>query len=110
MTNTQTPWIETYRARAAEVVTDVLPEPTLSSSEGDRVGIRVRTGYRLVQDRPTDCRWGCRCGECDGSVRILAGTVERIVWYADNSTEAVVLLDEGGRHNVTVVSAHGDVC
>jgi hypothetical protein len=90
-------------------------------AEGDRIQVPVLRGYTLEQDRPMACRtygqyangsygWGCKCGECHGNTILYPGTVERVVYYADNSTEVEVLCDDGTRRITQPVPPHGDVC
>lgn len=91
--------------------------------EGDRVTVPVLTGYKLTQERPFECRgWsrhpetgeyggGCKCGEnCDGATTLHEGTVERVIYWADNSIESTVLCDDGERRTLHHVAPHGDVC
>lgn len=91
---------------------------------GSRITVTLLEGYKLVQDRPFDCRgWsrdprfedgrysgGCKCGTCNGTKREVEGTVDKTVYWMDNSIETFVDLDEGGRHIIRHKAPSGDVC
>lgn len=91
-------------------------------TEGERVEVPVLTGYKLVQNRPFECRsWspdpvtgkyssGCKCGECNGHTTVYEGTVERVIRWMDNSIEIIVACDDGETRRQTLVHPHGDVC
>lgn len=99
-----------------------LPEATMQSEPGTRVRVSELRGYVLHQDRPGPCRvWGidprtgkgshgCKCGECGGRTVTFAATVERVVFWADNSREVFVVDDDGERHIVRLAGPSGDVC
>ena len=90
--------------------------------QGDRVTISQLVGYRLVQERPFECRgWAldprsgrysgsCKCGECDGHTVTHSGTVEAIIYWADNSIEGTILCDDGVRRIERYAPPSGDVC
>lgn len=78
---------------------------------GERVDVPVLSGYKLVQERPYDCRFGCTCERgCNGTTTIYPGTVERVIYWADNSTEAVVACDDGETRRLMLAYPSGDVC
>lgn len=79
-------------------------------TEGQRVEVPVLSGYRLVQERPFDCRYSCKCGKCNGSTTCYPGVVSKIIYWADNSTEAVVKCDDGQERRMMLRAPHGDVC
>jgi hypothetical protein len=96
--------------------------------EGDRITVSKLTGYKLVQNRPMECRtWrpsslpenkgkytssceGACGGNCNGVTTYHEGTVEKVIFWADNSIEAQVRLDDGTIHTKQYVAPHGDVC
>ena len=97
--------------------------PTKTVNAGDRLDVPVLRGYKLVQERPFECRgWsphpvtgvyggGCKCGNnCHGETTVYPGTVEKVIYWADNSREAIVACDDGETRSVMLVHAHGDVC
>lgn len=79
-------------------------------AKGDRVDVHELHGYKLVQDRPFDCRPSCKCGKCNGQSTTHEGTVEKVYYYADNSVEAEVLCDDGKYRVLHLVAPHGDAC
>jgi len=79
-------------------------------TKGDRHTVNIRTGYRLAQNRPHDCRHVCVCGDCNGHTSAHPGTVERVIPYADNSVEINVRCDDGRVRRAMVVAPHGDRC
>jgi hypothetical protein len=79
-------------------------------NQGDRFSVSVLRGYRLVQNRPFECRPVCRCGECNGHTTVYDGTVERVIYWADNSIEVMVRCDDGELRYRRLVGPHGDVC
>ena len=84
---------------------------TLLPSIGDPYTIVRTPGYKLVQDRPFDCRNGrCQCGKCDGVRVECEGTVDRVVHYADNSIEVEVRMPDGRVMTDMVKAPSGDVC
>lgn len=83
---------------------------TQEVTEGGRVNIHHRPGMKLVQDRPFECRHGCKCGTCDGVLTEYPGTVDRIIYYADNSIVAYVDCDDGERRHIDLKASSGDPC
>ncbi len=91
-------------------------------ADGTRITVSILEGYKLSQNRPMECRtagtdprtgkwtFGCKCGTCNGVTREAEGTVERTVFWADNSIETFVALDEGGRHIIRHKMPSGDLC
>jgi hypothetical protein len=77
---------------------------------GDPFVITRRPGYKLIQNRPFDCRYSCRCGACNGVLTEHHGIVERVVYYADNSIEAEVRMADGTIMIDMVKSPSGDIC
>ena len=77
---------------------------------GDRFEVTELNGYRLVQDRPFACRPVCTCGACDGTRTRYPGTVTGIIAWMDNSTDAVVMCDDGVERRAMVDGPHGDLC
>lgn len=78
--------------------------------KGERLVVTRRLGYKLHQERPFNCRMGCECGTCDGTLHEYPGTVEQIIYYADNSIEAYVMCDDGERRMQRLSNPSGDVC
>lgn len=78
---------------------------------GARVTIARLSGYVLHQNRPMGCRrYGCKCGRCNGTTALLDGTSRGVVYYADNSIEAVVDLDDGTDFLARLKPPSGDPC
>jgi hypothetical protein len=106
---------------ATATLTATPPDPALFA-EGARVVVAVNRGYRLCQDRPFACRYSCKCGACDGTTTLHEGTSRGVAYYADNSIEALIVLDdeelvtgaavwpEAGRHIVRFRAPSGDAC
>lgn len=78
--------------------------------EGERTTVSERVGYKLAQNRPYSCRYLCECGECDGVVTEYEGTVEKMIYWMDNSVEAVVRCDDGETRSKMLRHPSGDVC
>ena len=95
---------------------------TTEPKEGDRYDVSVLTGYKLHQERPGLCnQWaphpdtgrytsGCKCGKCNGVTTVHPGTVERLIYWADNSREAIVKCDDGETRRVMLAPPSGDIC
>lgn len=92
-----------------------------NTREGDRVVVTELRGYRLSQDRPSACNWGpeadgrytsnCKCGgNCNGTSVEFPGTVDEIIYWADNSVEATVQCDDGERRRLRLRAPYGDLC
>lgn len=79
-------------------------------AKGDRVIVETITGYRLIQNRPFECRPMCKCGECNGVTLEYPGTVTKIIYWMDNSTDAVVMCDDGRERTKHILMPSGDVC
>ena len=79
-------------------------------SKGQRYTVHILTGYRTYSSRPLDCRMACQCGACNGVSTRKEGTVEDVVYYADNSVEVRVRTDDGDIVREMLVAPHGDVC
>ena len=86
--------------------------PTRIPEVGDRVSVEEVRGYKLIQERPFDCRGReCKCGKaCHGTWTTYPGVVEQVYYYADNSIEASVMCDDGQRRVLRLVAPHGDLC
>lgn len=90
------------------VVTDTtLPAHAIN---GGRIVVSQLEGYKLVQNRPLDCRHSCTCGECYGRKVAYPGTVVRTIHWADNSVETEVACDDGKTRMIQHVGPHGDLC
>lgn len=83
---------------------------TTYPTKGDRVVVPVLSGYKLVQNRPFDCRYSCHCGTCNGSTTEYPGTVDNVIYWADNSVEAEVRCDDGEMRLLRLKPPSGDVC
>ena len=83
---------------------------TTIPSKGDRVSVFEQQGYTLHQHRPGDCRGCCKCGECEGHSVEFPGTVDEVVYWADNSIEAMVACDDGQRRILRLSAPSGDPC
>jgi hypothetical protein len=91
-----------------------------TAKKGDRVIITELHGYRLVQERPFDCRgWskdprtgeyhgGCKCGTCDGETVYYPGTVWQRIYWADNSIDLGVRCDDGQLRTHQLTPPSGD--
>lgn len=75
-------------------------------TEGTEVAYSKLVGYKMIQNRPFECRPICKCGTCNGTTTKHTSTVKRVQNYMDNSVE--VKLADG--HNHMLVAPHGDVC
>ncbi len=73
---------------------------------GDPWTFTSHHGYRLVQERPYECRRLCRCGECNGTTVSSVETVTEVIRWADNAIEVVG--HKGSR--CEIVAPHGDAC
>lgn len=82
---------------------------TAEVKAGDRFTVEVRSGYRLVQDRPYECHYQCMCGECNGHIARYPGVVTRVIAWADNSIDAEVACDDGQTRTAQIDGPHGDV-
>ena len=81
---------------------------------------RAGGGLDMVEqdDRPETCRptavgnfYGyCKCGECLTERETRNMVVEKIIYYADNSTEATVRDEFNNAYQVMLVAPHGDAC
>lgn len=104
-----------------------MTQPTVDTPKGTHVAVDIHTGYVLHQHRPYECKtWlpdpdrkghyatRCRCGKCDGITTQMTGTYEGTTYWAENSIEGQVLLDEpvDGRayHTVHFAAPSGDRC
>lgn len=90
-------------ALAAELTAQRTGEPV----EGQRWVVGELTGYQLVQNRPLDHR-SCYCG--DGTTTYAAGTVVAITYWADNSRDCTVELEDGRKVTVQLAAPSGDAC
>ena len=95
-------------------------------SEGDRYTVSKLHGYKLSQERPFTCRgWrpsklhpgqytgdceGECGGNCNGTTTYHEGTVERVIYWADNSIDVEVRGDDGEMYRTQMVAPHGDRC
>lgn len=75
-------------------------------TKGTEVAYSKLVGYKMIQNRPFECRPTCKCGTCNGVTTHHTSTVESVISYMDNSVE--VKLADG--HNHMLVVPHGDVC
>ncbi len=64
------------------------------------------SGYRLVQDRPFNCRPACTCGECNGRSTTTTEEVREVIFWADNSVEVVSVTGRVAR----LRAPYGDAC
>ena len=83
---------------------------TRDPQTGDRFTVRVLSGYRLWQERPFECRPACVCGTCNGTTTEYPGMVDRVIYWADNSREAVVRCDDGKVRREMLAPPSGDAC
>ncbi len=101
---------------------------------GDKINVRLRWWkmpigkyeYRHEEGRvmlepdmrPESCRPGaplnfygkCVCGECQTDYEIREVEIDKITYFADNSTEATVLDEFDNRYQVMLDVPRGDVC
>lgn len=78
-----------------------LPEPTPETLPGTRVAATIRVGYQL--------------NVSPGRLEQRPGTYSQTVYWADNSVEGFILLDEpidGGTsvHTIVYSGPSGDIC
>lgn len=76
-------------------------------AKGQRRVVSELTGYLPVQHRELDHR-DCHCGS--GVTTYSVGTVTGLTWWADNSREAAVTLDDGRVVTVQLAPPSGDAC
>jgi len=68
--------------------------------------------------RPESCRptapgnfWGeCKCGECKTDYETREFVIDKIAYFADNSTEATVHDEFGNRYQIMLDPPRGDAC
>lgn len=80
---------------------------------GDPFTIEERSGYKLWQRRPFECRrGGCKCeaDPCNGTVTEYPGEVVDRTFWGDNSVDVIVLCEDGEKRRAQVVPPHGDLC
>ena len=92
-----------------------LPEATIDTPKGTRVRVSILWGYVYVQNRPAECRGACKCGECYGRTTWHAGEWQGVTYWADNSIDGQVKLDEPLANGYTYYTVHfsapsGDRC
>ncbi len=80
--------------------------------EGDVITIQKR---RHNPELPWECRYsyvhrqvGCNCNL--NEVYTVEFSVEKVIYFADNSIEAYGHLEDGTRYSEMLVAPHGDVC
>jgi hypothetical protein len=80
--------------------------------EGDVIAIQKR---RHNPELPWECRYsswhwqvGCNCNL--NEVYAVEFTVEKVIYFADNSIEAHGHLEDGTRYSEMLVAPHGDAC
>jgi hypothetical protein len=96
---------------------------TQTTKTGDRVIVSELVGYVLPQHRPFGCSgWrpsklkpgtytgDCECGRCNGHTERYPGTVDRIIEWADNSTEAGGAGDDRHERRMMIRPPSGDRC
>ncbi len=66
---------------------------------GDVIEWQETRGYKLVQNRPYECRMSCTCGECHGRTVTQSGTVVDVASYSD-AVEGTVVDESGTAHRV----------
>lgn len=74
---------------------------------GDRYIVGELSGYQLIQNRSFDHR-NCHCG--NGIITYSAGTVTGRTFWADNSIDVTVTLEDGRTVTDQIAAPSGDVC
>lgn len=78
---------------------------------GDLHTFSSLSGYRPIQNRPFDCRHAiCSCGSCNGVRTEITLAVERVIHWADNSTEVEATDSTGRVWRELVAAPSGDAC